>query len=80
MRLWMGNIAPGTSDEELRAFLAKYGLPSVISIQQVTQEGSTRPAAVLEVAAAPEALQRLTQRLNGMYWKGRSLTVQAMTR
>ncbi|HET7403375.1 MAG TPA: RNA-binding protein [Usitatibacter sp.] len=79
MKLWVGNIAPQTSDEELRALLDKYGVPAVISIQHIPGDG-TRPAAVFEVAATPEAINRVTQRLNGMYWKGRSLTVQAMTR
>jgi hypothetical protein len=78
MKLWMGNIAPGTSEEEVKAFLAKYGMPAVISVQQVADEGI--PAAVVEVAGAPEELQRITARLNGMYWKGRSLTVQPMMR
>jgi hypothetical protein len=79
MKLWMGNIAPETSDDELRALLGKYGMPAVISVERVAGEG-TRPAAIVEVAAATGELQRLTQRLNGMYWKGRSLTVQAMMR
>jgi len=79
MKLWLGNIAPGTTDDELRAFLEKYGAPAVVSVERVANDG-TRPAAMVEVAAAPETLNRLTQRLNGMYWKGRSLTVQAMTR
>jgi len=32
MKLWMGNIAPGTSEEELRALLERYGAPAVISV------------------------------------------------
>lgn len=79
MKLWIGNIAPGTSDEELRQFLAKYGIDTVASIEQVPGDGS-RPAAVLEVASTPEALLKVTQRLNGMFWKGRTLTVQSITR
>jgi len=46
----------------------------------VTEETSSRPAAIVDVAAATEQLQKLTQRLNGMYWKGRSLTVQTLMR
>jgi hypothetical protein len=80
MKLWMGNIAPGTSEEELRALLERYGAPAVISVERVTEETSSRPAAIVDVAAATEQMQKLTQRLNGMYWKGRSLTVQAMMR
>ena len=79
MKLWLGNIAPGTSDEELRALLEKYGAAKVGSVEQVASEGS-RPAAILEVAAPPDVITKITQRLNGMYWKGRSLTVQAMMR
>jgi RNA recognition motif-containing protein len=76
MKLWIGNIAPGTSDDELRAFLGKYGIDSVASIEQVPGDGS-RPAAVVDVAATPEALMKVTQRLNGMFWKGRTLVVQS---
>ena len=79
MKLWMGNIAPETTETELRAFLERYGMPAVISVQRLADEG-LRPAAIVEVAAAVDQLQRLTQRLNGMYWKGRSLTVQTMMR
>ena len=79
MKLWIGNIEPGTSDEELRAFLARYGIDTVESIQKVEGDGS-RPAVVLEVPASTEVLMKATQRLNGLYWKGRSLNVQAMTR
>ena len=79
MKLWIGNIAPGTSDDELREFLAKYGVTTVASIEQVPGDGS-RPAAVLEVASTPDALLKVTERLNGMYWKGRTLTVQAISR
>ena len=80
MKLWIGNIAPGTTDDELRALLAKYGGElEVAAIEQVPGDG-TRPAAILDVAATQESLYKLTQRLDGMYWKGRSLTVQAMTR
>jgi len=79
MKLWIGNIAPGTTEAELREFLAKYGVTEIGSVELVEGDGS-RPAAVLEIAASPEAMNKVTQRLNGMYWKGRSLTVQAMTR
>lgn len=79
MKLWIGNIAPGTDDEELKSLLGRYGIAAVASIEKVDGDG-TRPAAILEVAATPEGIAKVTQRLNGLYWKGRSLTVQAMTR
>ena len=79
MKVWMGNIAPGTTDDELRALIEKYAGAEVLSVQHVADEGP-RPAAILDVAATTEMMFRLTQRLNGLYWKGRSLTVQTMTR
>jgi hypothetical protein len=79
LKVWIGNVAPGTSDQELRDFLARYGLEAVQSIQQVEGDGS-RPAVMLEVAATTEAIMKATQRLNGLFWKGRTLMVQAMTR
>jgi hypothetical protein len=79
MKLWIGNIAPGTTDDEIKALVTKYGIPAVESIDHQPGDGS-RPAAVLEVAATPDTLMKATQRLNGLYWKGRSLTVQVMTR
>ena len=79
MKLWIGNIAPGTTDDELRELVGRYGIETVASIQQVPGEGS-RPAAILEVAATPQQMMQVTQRLNGLHWKGRSLNVQSMTR
>jgi hypothetical protein len=40
----------------------------------------TRPAVILEVNATRDASEQGTLRLNGLYWKGRSLNVQTMTR
>ena len=47
MKLWIGNIAPGTSDEEVRELVKKYA-PSLecSAIQRVDGDGS-RPAAML---------------------------------
>ena len=79
MKLWIGNIAPETTDDELLELVKKYGAVEVTSVERVAEDGS-RPAAILEVVAGQEVLYRLTQRLNGLYWKGRSLTAQSMTR
>jgi RNA recognition motif-containing protein len=81
MKLWIGNIAPDTSDEEIRAFVKKYA-PDLecTSLQRVDGDGS-RPAAMLEFAEAPlGALEKVSMRLNRMYWKKRELLVQTLTR
>ena len=81
MKLWIGNIAPDTTDDEVRSFVKKYA-PDLecTKIQRVDGDGS-RPAAVLEFANPPlGALENVSMRLNGMYWKNRSLLVQTVTR
>jgi len=81
MKLWIGNIAPKTSDEEVRDFVKKYA-PDLecTHIQRVEGDGS-RPAAVLEFANPPlGALEAVSMRLNGMFWKERSLVVQTLIR
>ena len=79
MRLWIGNMAPGTTDDEIKAFLKKYSSDLECSeIQRVEGDG-THPAAMVRFAAGKvEALGTLALRLNGMYWKGRQLHVQTI--
>ena len=79
MRLWMGNIAPGTDDDELKAFVKKYA-PDLecIKIQRVEGSGS-RPGAILEfVGGKLGDMEKLSLRLNGMYWKERALVCSTL--
>ena len=78
MNIWVGNIAPEASDEELRELVKKYSGLEVTSLNRVTGDG-TRPAAVVSVPATDADAYRIVQRLNGLFWKGRSLTVQAVS-
>ena len=74
-RLWIANIAPGTTDDELKAFVAKYA-PDIecTEIQRVEGDGS-RPAASLTFTNRKlDSLAKLALRLNGMYWKNRKLS------
>lgn len=76
MNLWIGNIAPEVTDEDLKAFVAKYGCPAPNRIERVPGDGS-RPAAVLFFDDAPDKTVYEAQlRLHRMYWKGRELFVQ----
>jgi hypothetical protein len=79
MRLWMGNIASGTSDEELKVFLKKYA-PELecTSVQRVEGSGS-RPGAILEFSGGKLGdMEKLSLRLNGMYWKERALVCSTL--
>jgi RNA recognition motif len=73
MRLWIGNIEPDTSDDELKALIGKYAQLSCETIERVEGAGN-RPAAMVQFTEASRAsLDSLSRRLNGMYWKGRAL-------
>ncbi|HEY1291107.1 MAG TPA: RNA-binding protein [Burkholderiales bacterium] len=78
MNLWIGNIAPEVTDEELIEFVVKYGCPRPARIERVPGDG-TRPAAVLAFGTeASNMVSKAQLRLNGMYWKGRQLLVQTV--
>jgi len=74
MKLWLGNIDRETTDDELRELVGKYAKLEVSGITRETGDGS-RPGAVLEFAEGDrDALYALERRLNGLYWKNRSLS------
>ncbi len=74
MKLWIGNLDPDTTDDELRELVKRY---TSLEISRLTREpgGGSHPGAVLEFDEADrETLYEVQRRLNGMYWKNRSLT------
>ena len=76
--LWIGNVDENTSDDEIRAFLIKYGFPSFDEIQRYPGTG-TRPAVVLTFHdTTPDGLRGLQSRIHNMFWKGRTLVVQVV--
>lgn len=80
MKLWIGNITPGTSDEEIREFVKKYA-PDLecVRIERYDGDGS-RPAASLSFADTPYgSVEKVAMRLHGMFWKGRELFVQSQS-
>ena len=77
--LWIGNIAPETSDEELKAFLVKYGFPAFDGIERMPGAGS-RPAALVRFDAANAgARQQLQPRVHNLFWKDRRLNVEVLS-
>jgi hypothetical protein len=80
VNLWIGNVAPEVTDDDLKAFIAKYGCPAPTRIERVPGDGS-RPAAVLVFDDAPDkAVYDAQLRLHDMFWKGRRLFVQTTRR
>jgi hypothetical protein len=81
MRLWIGNMAPGTTDDEIKALVVKYA-PSLECGDVERVEGTgTHPAAIVAFTGGTSAeLGNLALRLNGLYWKGRSLNCNTLMR
>ncbi len=73
MKLWLANVAPATTDDEIKALVKRYG-PELecTDIQRVEGDGKN-PAALLQFSGTSTALGNLALRLDGMYWKGREL-------
>jgi hypothetical protein len=81
MRLWLGNMAPGTTDDEIKAFLRKYASDLECSTIEHVEGDGTHPGAMVRFAVGKvEALGTLALRLNGMYWKGRPLSCNTLMR
>ena len=79
MKLWMGNMAPNTTDEEIKDLVKKYA-PDMTCTSIVRVEGTgSRPGAMLEFeGGGMGAIENLSRRLNGMYWKQRELVCQKL--
>jgi hypothetical protein len=78
-RLWLANIAPGTTDDELKELLKKYA-PDLECTEIRREEGTgTRPAALISFTHKSfDSLGKLALRLNGLYWKERRLSCSTM--
>jgi hypothetical protein len=73
-RLWLTNVAPEASDDEIRALAKKYA-PQLdcVSLQREGGEGP-RPLAFMTFTGGEfGSVEQLAERLNGMYWKERKM-------
>ena len=78
MRIWIGNMAPGTTDDELKAFVKKYAPELECTEIQRVEDSGTRPGAILQFTGTTAQLGNLAVRLHGMYWKGQSLSCHTL--
>lgn len=76
--MMIGNLEEGTTDDEVREFLEKYGFPSFDKIEHVTGTGS-RPGVLLTFNDLDEnALRALQPRIQNMFWKNRTINVSVL--
>ena len=78
-RLWLANISPGTTDDELKELLKRYA-PDLECTEIKREEGTgIRPAALISFTHKRfDSLGKLALRLNGLYWKERKLSCSTM--
>jgi RNA recognition motif-containing protein len=77
-RLMLGNLEPGTTDDEIRDFLVKYGFPPFDEIAHEPGDG-TRPAVLLTFTSIdPTTLFNLRERVHDLFWKNRKLTARIL--
>lgn len=77
--LLLGNVDSSASDDEIKAFLVKYGFPPFDAIEHMPGDGS-RPAVLLTFNdAAPETLRSLQPRIHDLFWKNRKINAQVMS-
>ncbi|MDZ7651758.1 MAG: RNA-binding protein [Burkholderiaceae bacterium] len=73
-RLWINNLPPDATEDEVAGLLEKYGFPPFDSLAPVPGE---RLAAVLTFDTVDEdLLRRLQPRLHGVYFREHVLNVQ----
>jgi RNA recognition motif-containing protein len=72
--LWLTNVPPEATDDELRALAKKYASNlECASLRREPGDG-TRPAAFMTFTGGEiGSVERLAERLNGLYWKERTL-------
>jgi hypothetical protein len=76
--LLMANVEGGTSDEEIKALLVKYGFPPFDEIEYIPGDG-TRPAVRLTFKEVPaDTLRSLLPRIQDIFWKNRRTHAQVL--
>jgi hypothetical protein len=79
MKLWISNLPPDKSDDDVRAFVRKYTQVEIGSMVRIAGDGS-RPGVLVEIVDATELmLMGMQRRLDRMYWDLHKLGVQVMT-
>ncbi|AKJ29321.1 hypothetical protein [Caldimonas brevitalea] len=78
-RLLLGNLESGTTDDEIRGLLARYGFPPIDNIEHLGGDGGTEAAVLKFQGVNPDVLYRLRTRIHEMHWKHRKITAQILT-
>lgn len=75
IKLWLANVAPEATDDDIRKLIETYATGVKCTDVQREEGDGSRPAAFVAVPGATrDALDKACARLNGMFWKERKLS------
>jgi hypothetical protein len=75
IKLWLANVAPEATDDDIKALMNAYAPQlNCDAIQREEGDGSKPVAFVAVPGASRDALDKACARLDGMFWKGRRLS------
>jgi hypothetical protein len=78
--LLMAIVDNDTSDDEIKAFLVKYGFPPFDGIARMQGDGS-RPSVLLTFNdMAPEILRTMLPHIQGMFWHKHTIHAQVLVK
>jgi len=76
--LLINQVEESTSDEDIQAFLVKYGFPAPDGVKRVPS-GGDRPAVLVTFNGVTEPeLQALLPRIHQMFWKNHTISALVM--
>lgn len=75
-KLLIDNVATGTSDEEVKELLLRYGFPPCDGIEHLPGDGSRITLMLTFADASAAALHNLQPRIHKLFWKDRRLEVE----
>jgi hypothetical protein len=79
MKLWINNLPPHKSDEDVREFVRKYTRVEISAMFRI-DDGGASPGVLLEIEGASGVLlMGMQRRLHRMYWDLHALAVQVMS-
>ena len=75
-KLLIDNVATGTSDEDVRQMLLRYGFPPCDAIEHLPGDGSRITLMLTFADASAAALHSLQPRIHKLFWNNRTLDVE----
>jgi hypothetical protein len=79
MKLWISNVPPNKSDDDVRAFLRKYTEVEIDAMTRIEGDGS-RPGVLIDINGATRlTLLAMQRRLHQLYWDEHELAVHIMS-